>query len=87
MQKHCVLSLKEKRAVKVRTRCFSDPFRKNFFFFDIVIPFEKIFPGNVQLFQNSYWKWLNLRENDVICVITVIKVHDLLLTLSQLFQK
>ena len=33
-----------------------------FFFFDILLPFEKIFPGNIQLFRNSYWKYLDLRK-------------------------
>ena len=46
------------------------------FFFDILIPFEKIFPGHIWLFRNSYRK-----KNDIICVITVIKVRDFLLTL------
>ena len=51
-------------------------------FFDILIHFEKIFPGNIWLLWNYYWKCLNLKK----CynrVITVIKVRDLLLTLLQ----
>ena len=31
---------------KVRTQCFSEKFRKKIFF-DILIPFEKIFPRNI----------------------------------------
>ena len=33
-----------------------------FFFFDILTPFGKILPENIQLFQNVYWKCLNLRK-------------------------
>ena len=33
-----------------------------FFFVDILIPFEKIFPSNIYLFRISYWKCLNLRK-------------------------
>lgn len=35
-------------------QCFSENFRKKKLIFDILIPFDKIFPGNIQLFQNSY---------------------------------
>ena len=67
---------------KARTQYFSEKFRKKGFS-DIPIPFKKIFPGNIQLFQNLYWKCLNLRKMSLICVITVTKKYDLLLTLLQ----
>ena len=57
-------------------------FLKNFekCFFDILIPFEKVFPGNIWLFLLEVPKF---KENVIICVITVIKVRDVLLTLLQ----
>ena len=44
---------------EVRMRCFSK--KLLIYFIYILIPFEKIFPGNIKFFRNSYWKCLNLR--------------------------
>ena len=38
--------LNDERVFKVRTQCFSEKFRKKQFF-DVLIPFEKIFSGNI----------------------------------------
>ena len=38
--------LNDERVFKFRTQCFSEKFRKKKFF-DVLIPFEKIFPGNI----------------------------------------
>ena len=38
--------LNDERVFKVRTQCFSEKFRKKKFF-DVLIPFENIFPGNI----------------------------------------
>ena len=36
-----------KKLIKVRMQCFSENFRKKKLIFDILIPFDKIFPGNI----------------------------------------
>ena len=54
-----------------------------FFFFDILIPFEKIFPGNIWLFRNSDLKVPKFKEHVLISVITPIEVRGLLFTLLQ----
>ena len=38
--------------IKVRAQGFSEKLRKKIFY-NILIPFEKIFPGNIWLFENS----------------------------------
>ena len=48
-------------------------------FFDVLIPFEKIFPGNISKFLLEVLKF---KENAIICIITIIKRHDLLLTFT-----
>ena len=64
--------------LKVRTQYFSEKFRKVFFY--ILIPFENIFPA-IFSFEIQVPKF---KENVLICVTTVVKVHDLLLTLLQI---
>ena len=49
----------------------------DFFFFDILVPFENLVVSRLLLEVPKY------KENVLICVITVIKVHNLLLTLLQ----
>ena len=48
-------------------------------FFDVLIPFEKIFPGNISKFLLEVPKF---KQNAIICIITIIKWHDLLLTFT-----
>ena len=67
------------KTFKAKTQCFCAKFRKTFFY-DILVPLEKIFPGNIQLFGSSSWKSLNLKETVLISIITV-KKRNLLLTL------
>ena len=59
-------------------------FLKNFgkFFFDILIPFEKIFPGSIYIVVLKFLLEVpKFKDNVLICMIIVIKVCDRLLTL------
>ena len=71
--------LNDERVFKVRTQYFSEKFRKKKFF-DVLFRLKRYFQGVV-------WKFLlevpKFKENTLICIITVLKVRDLLLTRLQ----
>ena len=67
-------------AVKFRTQCFSEKNWKKFFLY-ILISFEKAFSREYSVVSKLLLDMPKFKENVLFCVITAIKVRDLLLTL------
>ena len=69
-------------SLKVRTLCFSENFQKKIFFL-YSFSFWKDFCKGYLLNSKFILEVLEFKDNVLICIITFIKVHDLLLTLLQ----
>ena len=67
--------------LKARMQCFSKKFRQKFFFFWYSYSFWKHLSRENLVVLKLLLEVPKFRENFVICVITVIKVHDLLPTI------
>ena len=65
--------------LKVKTQCFSEKFRKKKFFLIFLSLSKRFFLGIFACFEILIGM-PKFKENVIICVITVIKVRDLLLT-------
>ena len=70
--------------LRLERSVFLRNFEKKIFFFDILIPFANIFPGNMSMFQKFAFEVPTFKEIVLICIM---KVRDLLLTLLQVITR